>query len=207
MEDYAALARAARWLVPARKADRVAGASGWILLATGLTGLPFSLGSGVGAALCVCIMVIGVRELLLRRELRGLTPAAFGRLARNQLALGACLGGYGLIKLVGPAPDTASLSGGELAGAPEVEALATGLASMVHYGVYGGLIAGAVIFQGLHAAYYARAGKRLRRAYAECPAWAMRVHATAWSGRMPDVLPLAGAVPAPPPGSGRAAAA
>lgn len=207
VDDYAALARAGRALVPARKADRVAGASGWFLLAMGFSGLPFSLGSGVGAALCVSLVVIGIRELLLRRELRALVPAAFGRLARNQLALGACLAGYGLIKLLGPAPEAGSLGKGELAGAPEVEALATGLVSMVHYGVYGGLIAGAFIFQGLHAAYYARAGKRLRLAHSHSPPWVMRVHATTWSGRVPEALPLTETAQTAPPGSGRAAAA
>lgn len=78
---------------------------------------------------------------------------------------------------------------------------------MVHYGVHGGLIAGAFVFQGLHAAYYARAGKRLRLAHAHCPPWVMRVHATAWSGRVPEALPLTETPQTAPPGSGRVAAA
>jgi hypothetical protein len=183
--DYAALARAGSALRPVRRGERVAGASGLITLLAGLISLPFVLGSGVGLALAVSLAVVGWREMFLRKGLRSLEPMACGRLARNQLLLGASLGLYAIVQLVRGPANLGDITGGQLDQVPELAASADGIMRLVHLGVYGGLVVGAIVVQGSQALYYKRVGKKLRRAYAEHPIWVMRVHAAAWGGAMP----------------------
>lgn len=186
--DYRAIAAAALALRPARRAERVATTSGWLTLLAGVASLPFATGSGLSMAFGVMLGVIGWRELSLRAGLRDLEPATCGRLARNQIALGVTLAGYGLIRLVDGPASLDALGDAPLAGAPELEAVARNLTRLAHYGVYGGLVLGAFIAQGIQAAYYARVGRRLRRLYAAGPMWVMRVHAACWGGKTPEGL-------------------
>jgi hypothetical protein len=182
--EYAAVVRAGRDLRPVRRADRIAGASGLLTLLAGAASLPFVLGSGVGLALAISLGVIGWREMSLRKGLRSLEPMACGRLSRNQIMLGVCLALYGVVQLVRGPGDLGAV-GGQLGQSPELAATAEGIMRLVHLGVYGGLVVGAIVVQGSQAVYYARVGSRLRRAYGENPMWVMRVHAAAWGGAMP----------------------
>lgn len=187
----AQIADATRHLRRARKADRVAGFSGVAILICGLALLPFSLGSGFGIALGLTLVVIGWRELSLRRDIRALEPLGFGRLARNQIALAIALSAYGVTRLLEPVPDTSGLSSAGLSSAGlgpmagDLDQTVRRIAQISHYGVGAGIILLAWIVQGGQAMYYARAGKSLRRAHARCPVWVMRIHAAAWSGRIP----------------------
>jgi hypothetical protein len=179
----AAIARATSALRPARRAERVAGASGWLTLLAGAITLPLAIGSGLGMALGVALIVIGWRELTLRAGLRDLETIAAARLARNQLALAVCLAGYAVAMLLrGPGALPASDA---LAQSPELAAAADGVMRLAHYGMYAGLLLGAAVVQGSQAAFYARAGKRLRRAHAAHPVWVMKVHRAAWAGTRP----------------------
>lgn len=185
--ELGAIARAAHALRPARRAERVAGTSGWLTLLAGALSLPFVLGSVVGLLLAATLVVVGVRELRLRRGLRRLEAIAGARLCRNQVALGLALAVYAGLRLAEGPGSLASLGAADLEQAPELAAAAEGIARLAHYGLYLGLIVGAVVVQGSQAAYYASVGRRLARAWAGHPVWVMKVHAAAWGGVMPEV--------------------
>lgn len=191
-QHYAAIARAGRSLRPARRCERLAGSSGALTLAAGLASLPFVLGSGVGMALSVVLVVVGWRERALRAGVRDLDPLACARLARNQLALGAALAGYAALKLADGPGTLLATTGASLEQAPELASAADRVVRLAHAGLYAGMIAGAALVQGSQAAYYGRVGRTLRRAHAAHPVWAMRVHAAAWGGRTAPT-PVSGA--------------
>lgn len=185
--ELAAIARAAHALRPARRAERIAGMSGWLTLLAGALSLPFAMGSGVGLVLSGALVVVGVRELRLRSGLRRLEAIAGGRLCRNQIMLGVALAAYAGLRLSEGPGTLASLGAADLEQAPELAAAAEGVARLAHYGLYLGMIVGAMVVQGSQAAYYASVGRCLARAWAGHPAWVMRVHAAAWTGMMPEV--------------------
>ncbi|MEM9372268.1 MAG: hypothetical protein AAGA55_01365 [Planctomycetota bacterium] len=185
---YAEITAAARALTRARRAHGVAGLSGLMILLAGLASLPFSLGSGLGIALAVALIVIGWRERSLRADIRRLDPLGFGRLARNQLALALTLSVYGIGALLAPIPtlDEAggaglrTMTGGDLG--PGVDQAVERVAAIAHYGIGVGILLIAWLFQGGQALYYIRVGRSVRRAHARHPVWVMRVHAAAWGG-------------------------
>lgn len=181
-EHLSTIAAAAKELRRVRRCERLAGTSGALTLAAGLLGLPFSLGSGVGVALCITLCVLGWREISLRKDLRELDPFGAARLARNQIALGLALAGYAAVQLVRGPGSVPALQSGELAQIPELAATAEGVVRLAYYGIYVGLILGAILVQGSQSLYYARVGAALRRTYAHHPMWVMRVHRAAWAG-------------------------
>jgi len=191
------IAAAARDLRRVRRCERIAGSSGTLTLATGLLGLPFTLGSGIGMALCIALIVLGWREMALRSGLRELDPLACGRLARNQIALGVALAAYAGVHLARGPGKIAALNSGELAQMPELAAAAEGVARLAHYGIYAGLVLGAIMVQGIQALYYAGVGRALRRAYARHPVWVLRIHRAAWSGKV-DIQPAPAQDPSDP---------
>lgn len=205
-EHYMQLAHSARLLKGARRAERVAGWSGVVMLLAGLGTVPFALGSGTMMALGVALIVLGIREMSLRSGVRRLDPLVFGRLARNQVALALAISAYGILRLLEPPVSVGDLGGSAgLSSSPELAATAERIVTLAHYGVGVGLIIGAWIMQGGQAMFYARAGRSLRRAYARSPMWAMRVHAASWGGSLPErALMLQGNVPdaSTPPESG-----
>jgi hypothetical protein len=160
-----------------------------LTLAAGLLGLPFTLGSGVGMALCIALGVLGWRETALRKGLRELDPLACARLSRNQITLGVSLAIYAGINLARGPGTVPGLDSGELAQVPELAAAAEGVARLAHYGMYAGLILGAIVVQGTQALYYAGVGRALRRAYARHPMWVLRIHRAAWAGSVSDASP------------------
>lgn len=178
----ARIAAASRDLAKVRRCERIAGLSGTTTLLAGLASLPFVLGSGVGMALCVALVVLGWRERSFRAGLRAIEPLVCRRLAGNQAALGVALTAYGAINLVRGPASAADLTGGQLASSPELAAAAEGVVRLAHAGLYGGLVIVALVVQGAQAAYYARVGRAMRRAYANHPMWVMRIHRAAWSG-------------------------
>lgn len=201
---YAQIASSSRAILKARKADRVAGFSGIAILLGGLVFLPFSLGSGFGIALGIALIVIGWRELALRKDVRSLDPLGFGRLARNQVALAVVLTGYGISRLVGPVPTMDSVNTAGLGGmADDLDQTVQRIALLSHYGVGGGIIFFAWLVQGGQAVYYARVGRSVRKAHARFPVWVMRVHAASWGGRVPAHAgePDAPVAPSPNPAS------
>ncbi|GEM_PF-2686489 len=205
---FAQIAAAGRALRTARKADRVAGFSGLAIMLGGIAFLPFTLGSGFGIALVIALVVIGWRERTLRADVRAVDPLGFGRLARNQIALAFVLSAYGVSRLLAPVPaidglDTPGLR--QLGG--DLDSTVQRVAAMSHYGVGAGIILLAWLVQGGQAAYYARAGRSVRRAHARFPVWVMRVHAAAWGGRTPPVSPHPGPAETSDPGAARGAPA
>jgi hypothetical protein len=192
------IAAATRDLRRVRRCERIAGSSGTLTLAAGLLGLPFTLGSGIGMALCITLIVLGWREMALRSGLRELDPLVCGRLARNQIALGVALTAYAGVHLFRGPGTIAALNSGELAQMPELAAAAEGVARLAHYGVYAGLILGAIVVQGAQSLYYAGVGRALRRAHARHPVWVLRVHRAAWSGTV-DIRPATAQDLAEPP--------
>ncbi|RMH28978.1 MAG: hypothetical protein D6692_04735, partial [Planctomycetota bacterium] len=185
LADYAEIARSARALRPVRRAERVATTGGWIMLLGGTASLPFSLGSGLQIALAAALIILGLREISLGKALRSLDPPTLKALAWNQIRLAIALTVYGVVNLLkAPPPSTIDT---QLAGAaPELASLTNSLVRLAHHAVYAALIAGTWVAQGAQAHFYARTARKLRKAYAVTPAWIMRVHAAALSGRTPD---------------------
>lgn len=182
------IAAAGRDLRRVRRCERIAGSSGTLTLAAGLLGLPFTFGSGIGMALCIALVVLGGREITLRRGLRELDPLSCTRLARNQIALGISLVAYACVHLARGPGTIAALNSGELAQMPELAAAAEGVARLAHYGIYAGLVLGAIVVQGSQSFFYAGVGRALRRVYARHPMWVLRIHQAAWAGTV-DIQP------------------
>ncbi len=196
-EHLLPIAAAARDLRRVRRCERLAGTSGILTLAAGLLGLPFTLGSGVGMALCVALCVLGWREITLRKDLRELDPLGGVRLARNQIALGAVLSGYAIVQLIRGPGSVPGLQSRELAQIPELASTAEGVVRLAHSAIYAGLILGAVFIQGSQSLYYARVGAALRRTYARHPMWVMRIHRAAWAGTVGHEPSITGSAPTP----------
>lgn len=187
IEDYLQIAHGSRLLKGARRAERVAGWSGALMLLAGIATVPFAMGSGITMALGVVLIVLGCREISVRGGLHRLDPLACGRLARNQIALAVAISVYGVLKLMEGPGSIADVGGSAgLSQSPELAATAERIMVLVHYGVGLGLIVGAWVMQGGQALYYAKAGRSLRKAYARSPMWVMRVHAASWGGVVPE---------------------
>lgn len=180
--DYMAIAAGTRALRPLRKGERVATGSGWAMILGGAWMLLFAGGSAFTMALGVGLIVLGWRELSMRHRLATLDAFAGGRLAQNQLIVGSLFVGYGIVQFFAP-PETLNT---ESTGSPEIDRLVAGLPRMMQVAAAAGFVFQGLVVNGCMAAYYARLGKRVRAAYATTPLWVMKVHAAAWSGRVPD---------------------
>lgn len=156
--------------------------SGWSTLVIGLLALPFSLGSGATLALAIVLIGTGWHELTLRGRLGRLDPTAPRWLAINQCILGGAIIAYAISMLLA-GPPTLDTLGGSLGAADPTGALmqepqfartfdqAETIAALAHALLYGGLIAGTLLFQGGGAVMYIIRGFALRRFLREAPPW------------------------------------
>jgi len=157
------------------RAAAVATFSGWTLvvfasitLLGGIFGLPALL-LGIGMAVVARIELRGARGL------RRAEPGAPGRLALNQLALGAMLCLYGawciFAAVTGPGPyDEQIAAGGEVA---EMIQPIAALHMLVSVLVYGGLIVGGLIGTGCTSLYYFTRRGHVNAHIRKTPAWVL----------------------------------
>lgn len=170
------LAAANRQLRKIMGAARVAAFNGYSSAVFALLSLPFVWEIWSTAFIGTGLAVVAYRELRGRKKLLKLEAGAPGMLARNQLLLMGVLVVYGAWQLiavqVSPAELPAELSD------PQVKEMLGGideLMSLVTLAIYGCLIVGAIVFQGLTARYYARRGRMLAEYLAGTPGWVRQV--------------------------------
>jgi len=187
-EHIVQLRQAHRKAKKLHRARRVAGTSGWTTLLLGVSMLPFGLGDSMTLALGVAFIAVGYHELALRPRLGQLDRGAPMSLAMNQVILGVLIIAYAAWQLVhgltptDPGPASALASDPAIANDPQLADLAglsetmEHLTKMVNLGVYGGLILGTLLVQGLTARYYASRRKHLDRFLAETPGWIINLH-------------------------------
>lgn len=187
-EHIVQLRQAHRRAKKLHRARRAASFNGWVTLVLGITALPFGLGDSITLALAVALIAVGYHELALRPRLSQLERAAPWSLAMNQLVLAAIIIAYASWKLVtglqhvDAGPASALASDPAIAGDPQLAELAglsdtmERLTRMVNLGVYGGLIVGTVLVQGLTARYYHSRRKHMDRFLAETPGWIINLH-------------------------------
>ena len=138
---------------------------------TALSGL-FSI---VGLILGLALGVIAWNAFRGASELKQFNPAAPRRLALNQLALAGLLISYAVYSIF-----TASLSSefGAAMADPELARMLGPIDQFIHLItilVYGGLIIGTTLAQGLAALYYAGRAKHLHAYRAATPEWILQI--------------------------------
>ncbi|MEZ6317819.1 MAG: hypothetical protein R3B49_03550 [Phycisphaerales bacterium] len=187
-EHVVQLRQAHRKAKKLHRARRIAGTSGWTTLLLGVCALPFGLADAMTLALGVAFIAVGYHELALRPRLSQLDRGAPMTLAMNQVILGIIIIAYAVWQLIqglsptDPGPASALASDPAFASDPQLAQLAglsdtmERLTKMVNLGVYGGLIAGTLLVQGLTARYYASRRKHLDRFLAETPGWIINLH-------------------------------
>jgi hypothetical protein len=159
-----------------RSAARVASFNGWSIGIAAAMSAPFALFGMVGLLMTLGLAAISFREFQGRNRLLRFDPAAAKLLGWNQLALLALVVGYCLWMLyAGLAGENSFVA--QLEAQPELQA-ALGSANDIG-GLYNGLVAilygsimmGAVVFQGLNALYYFSRGKYVQAYVRDTPEW------------------------------------
>lgn len=133
-------------------------------------------GDVVSIVLGVALGIVTVNELRGAARIRRFDPSGAKLLGWNQIGLGCVLVVYGLFSLAmmlrNPA---AAVLGGQSSGDAQVDQMMTemvgGLATMVAYGLYGGVAIFGVIGPGLTAWYYFSREKVVRKFVEETPGW------------------------------------
>ncbi|MFQ5536829.1 MAG: hypothetical protein ACE5GJ_05190 [Gemmatimonadota bacterium] len=148
-------------------AAKVAAFNGWTLGVIAAVSILFGFMSFTGLVMGVLLGVVAWNEFRGRRMIRSLNPAGFRLLGRNQLALMGLIILYCLVSIyrvgTGGTPDLADL---EAVIGPTED-----LVRQLSFLVYGLVILGTVIAQGLNARYYFRRGALLEGYLRETPAW------------------------------------
>ena len=161
-----------------RKACGVAGFTGGSLVLFGVLSMMFSGGSHGAVALGAMLVFAGINEFRGKGLLRKLNCRGPSLLGWNQLGLMAVLIAYAAAKLqqVGSVDPYADM----VAKHPELGMMGTldsltGLYQKALLALYGGMIAAALLYQGLQSLYYFRRGKMLREYLSQTPAWIVRL--------------------------------
>ncbi|GJM19714.1 MAG: hypothetical protein DHS20C14_19270 [Phycisphaeraceae bacterium] len=189
-EHFVQLRQSRRRAKKIRGAVRFASISGWTTLLAGLLALPFAIGDGTVLALALALCAVGYHELALRKSLRRLDRGAPGALALNQVILAVVIIAYAAWQLVKATTGEGALSSAfaadpAIAAEPQLANITESLASLertVMLAIYGGLIAGTVLMQGLGVRYYMSRRKHLCTFIAETPPWVLTLHRTGVMG-------------------------
>jgi hypothetical protein len=180
-EHYAQFEAAQRRGKKLRKVAGVARFNGWT---TGLfagSALIFAwidklMGGGVdyvALAVGAALTIVTINEFRGAAKARRVEPGATTLLGFNQLFLLAAITCYCLWNMF-MAPSITGQSSGD----PEVDRLLqgfTGVETTVKFAVYGLVIAGSVIAQGMTALYYFQRGKTMREYLRETPPWIVQL--------------------------------
>ena len=159
-----------------RRIDRAAAVAtfnGWSSGVFAVLTLPFALFSVVALFLATGLGIIAYHEFKGRRGLRQLNPRSPRLLGMNQIAFAAILIVYSLwcifAALTGP-----SLYAEQIAAGPEMARVLgpiEDLSFTITLAVYGSIIVGSVLFQGLNAMYYFTRSRHLQAYLTETPQW------------------------------------
>ena len=172
-EQLEQLSQANRRARKALGAARVASFNAWTTAVIALVSVPFILTGPTAAVMTVALAAVAFNEFRGRRLVRAFQPRGARVLAWNQLGFMAVLIGYALWRiytgLTGPQPYEA-----EIERMPELAKSLGSVAALqrtVTLAVYGGLIAGTLLFQGMTALYYFRCAKHIRAYVQQAPQW------------------------------------
>lgn len=167
------VAQAHRRARPIRRAASFARLSGRTTLLCGLLAIPFGLASLTTLALGLALVWLGLNELHARRALLRLESDAPSRLGWNQILLAGVLvayGAFGLWKHTGAESGLAAALASEPAFA-DLTARVEQVQRLAVNGVYGGVIVGAILFQGAAARFYFRRNRLLSRHLRDTEGW------------------------------------
>jgi hypothetical protein len=161
-----------------RRASGVAALNGWSIAIFAAISLPCAMWSWPTLILEVGLAVVAFNEFRGRDGLRRFDPAAAHRLGWNQLGLWALLAGYsvwsiGSALIMPNSLPEALLTTPEL-GASMQESIGR-LYLAVTIAVYGGMIVGTTVMQGLNAWYYFSRHKHVLAYLHATPAWVIDV--------------------------------
>ncbi|MAE64882.1 MAG: hypothetical protein CMJ18_11490 [Phycisphaeraceae bacterium] len=160
-------------------ASRVAAFNVWSTGIFAALALPFALFSGTALVMCLGLGLVTWNELRGRRLLQRFEPEAARVLGWNQVALMGLLIGYGAWGIysafTAPNPYEPYMRSN-----PELRSMLGSLDemyAMMALVVYGCVIVGSVIFQGLNSLYYFTRRRHIEAYRAETPAWVVRLQA------------------------------
>ncbi len=135
----------------------MAAISGWSTAIIGALALPFGLVSWVSLVLGSVLVALGVNELLARGRLLRLVRSATTRLAINQVALGTTIIVYAAFMLYRGMTGQSEMQRA-VASEPALADMSVDIIALektLTVAVYGTLIFGTLVFQGMNAWYYA----------------------------------------------------
>ncbi len=157
-----------------RGAIGVAAFNTWSLAVFAAISLPFALWSWPSLILEAGLAVVAYNEFRGRNGLRRFDPAAARLLGWNQLGLWALLVGYSVWSigsaLVAPNPYEGALRANPELGTSMLGSIGD-LYLAVTFAVYGGMIVGTTLMQGLNAWYYFTRDKHVQAYLDATPAW------------------------------------
>ncbi len=191
-EQVAVVARAQAHARKLRSASRLAMFNGAMLyvfaglsLLFAIVGLAFGGFDGVALLMAVGLGVLGWNELRGRRLLQARRLESSRVLGWNQVALMALIVAYAVWMLAnawfGPGPYEEAVQR-----EPQLKSMLGDIENLhriLATALYGGLILGTLVFQGLNALYYFTRAKCLREYLAETPDWVVQL-VRALSGRV-----------------------
>ena len=158
------------------KAVKVATFNGWCAAIFAACALPFAPFSATALVMAVGLAAVAWNEFRGRRLLRSFDPRGPRVLGWNQLGFMGLLIGYSLWSIyssLGAGGAYESYMSDPQLG-PMLESF-SGLYRTITIAVYGGVIAGALIFQGLTARYYFARCKHLQAYLDETPDWVVEL--------------------------------
>jgi hypothetical protein len=140
---------------------------------------------GIGVIMCLGLGLLAWNELRGRKLLLLYHPKSTAVLGWNQVALLGLIVGYAAwmmgVAAFGTNPYEEVMRSEPMAA--QVLGDVGGLYKMLSLILYGGLIVGSVIFQGLNSLYYFTRAKLLRAYLAETPAWVVELQRQQAAGR------------------------
>lgn len=164
------------------RAANIAAFNAWSVVMVAALSLPLAIFDPPSLVVTIALGVVGYNEFRGRDRLRRFDPGAAHLLGWNQVALLALLIGYSLwcigVALLGANPYEA-----ELRAIPELQSSALGSIGQLYIAitvaVYGGVILGTLVIQGLNAWYYFSRRKHVQEYLAATPAWIIELQRTA----------------------------
>ncbi len=172
-EQLAELAEANRRARKVLGAARMATFNGWSAGVLAVLALPFVVTGPTAGVMAVALGVVAFNEFRGRRMLKAFDLRGCRLLGFNQLGLMVVLIGYACwciySSLTGPQPYEA-----EMDRMPELRPMLGSVSDLqrtITLAVYGGLIVGACLFQGLAAVYYFTRRRHVRAYLEQTPEW------------------------------------
>lgn len=176
-ENLVAIAESKKRFKPIKREVSVAVFDAWSVGVFAVLTTIFSITSPPALLVGIGMGVVAWVEFSMIKRLKKLDPAAPWMLCLNQLGFAGVLILYALYNLMFPDHSSATEIQQAIGGAdPQMAAAFTGIEHWVHLGLYLGVIAFAVVFQGGCAVYHYACSAKLKRYVGETAPWILQLH-------------------------------